>query len=309
MAKARTALPTASYPPGPKLGLVCQTLDNRVRYRTVTRARFLTLSAASQRDCLRDLYADNLQRLFNAVRFCAEQKIHLYRVLCGLFPLNDEPAGEEILAEFAPAAAAFAAHAEKHRVRVLMHPDQFVVLNSERPSVIQQSIHILSRHARVFDLLGLPRSAWSPLLIHGGKGGRAAELEEVIRDLPPGIATRLALENDERAYSAVEIVRLCERAQVPMVFDPHHHVVHGKLDTYEHPSVREAVEAARGTWSRPEWQVAHISNGATAFADPRHSDLITDFPSALWKVPWVEVEAKSKDEAIRQMRLKWPALR
>ena len=63
----------------------------------------------------------------------------------------------------------------------MLHPDQFVVLNSESPQVIANSIKILETHARVMDLLKQPRSSWAVIEIHGGKGGRAEQLVKVTR--------------------------------------------------------------------------------------------------------------------------------
>ncbi|MFZ0132099.1 MAG: hypothetical protein WAK95_06105 [Desulfobacterales bacterium] len=96
----------------------------------------------------------------------------------------------------------------------------------------------MRRHARVFDLLGLPLSSWAALTLHGGKSGRADALVEVIGDLPDDIRSRLTLENDERAFSAAEVLEICVRAGVPMVFDAHHHVLKEKLNGFEDPSIR-----------------------------------------------------------------------
>jgi UV DNA damage repair endonuclease len=41
-------------------------------------------------------------------------------------------------------------------VRLVLHPDQFVVLSSDRPEVIENSIKILRSYAQIFDWLGLP---------------------------------------------------------------------------------------------------------------------------------------------------------
>ena len=48
---------------GPRLGLVCITTSDAVRYRALTRKRLLQLDAEEQRRTLRELYADNLSRL------------------------------------------------------------------------------------------------------------------------------------------------------------------------------------------------------------------------------------------------------
>jgi UV DNA damage endonuclease len=165
-------------------------------------------------------------------------------------------------------------------VRVIIHPDQFVVLNSETPQVAANSLAIMADHAMIFDRLGLPPTSWACMILHGGKGGRADALVDVIGRLPANVRGRLVLENDESAYGAEQILDVCRRAGVPMVFDHHHHAVREKLDSYEHPSVRHYVEAARSTWPDPAWQLVHISNGLESITDQRHSDLIHDFPTA-----------------------------
>jgi UV DNA damage endonuclease len=292
----------------PRLGLVCLTIGPEVRFKTITRARFLALPAPEQAPKLRDLYAQNMAVLFNALQFCAKHKIFLYRMPSEPFPMSEHSTGKKVLLEMNELLATFGPQAEQLGIRVLMHPDQFVVLNSLSPHVVTQSVGILERYGFIFDLLKLPRSTWAPFIIHGGKTGRPDELVSVIQDLPATIRARLVLENDERAYSAREILDICQRAGVPMVFDPHHHIVKEKLDSYEHTSIADMVRKSRDTWPHPEWQLAHISNGREFFGDPRHSDLINTMPTALLTVPWVEVEAKAKEEAIFQMRIRFPEL-
>lgn len=286
----------------PHLGLVCITIGPEVRYRTITRTRFLSLPEPQRRAKLDELYRSNLQTLFNAVDYCHANGIRLYRCTSGLFPQIDDPSGKRVLATLRDAMSSFGALAERKDVRVLLHPDQYVVLNSDSPAVRAQSLAIMLDHALVFDLLGLPQSAWSCMILHGGKGGRADALVDVIRTLPDSIRRRLVLENDESAYGAEAILDVCRRAGVAMVFDAHHHAVREKLDSYEHESVCEFTRRAGETWPDPAWQIVHVSNGLGSFGDPRHSDEIVTFPSAFRAVPWVEVEAKGKERAVDQLR-------
>lgn len=290
---------------GPQLGLVCITHSDAVRYRALTRKRLLQLDAAEQKRVLRALYADNLARLNGALDFCSARRWRLYRMTSGLFPFADDAAGEDVLEEFREEIAQTGKRATELGIRLVLHPDQFVVLSSDSEATIANSIKILETHARVMDLLEQPRSPWALIEIHGGKGGRSERLIEVVGGLPEGVRARLAFENDEYIYSAAEILDVCRRARVPMVFDAHHHVVHEGLDSYDHPSVGEMVDAARETWPDPAWQLAHISNGRERFNDRHHSDLINDMPSAYRRVPWIEVEAKHKELAVEKLRADW----
>jgi UV DNA damage endonuclease len=289
----------------PRLGLVCITQSDEVRYKTVTRKRLLQFPEGEQKRMLRDLYAANLARLNGALDFCAARGWGLYRMTSGLFPFADDEAGTDVLEEFAGELQRTGARAVALGIRLVLHPDQFVVLSSDSPQTVANSVKILESHARVMDMLGQPRSPWALIEIHGGKGGRSDRLVEQTARLPEAVRTRIAFENDEYIYSAAEILEVCRRASVPMVFDAHHHVVHEGLDSYDHPSVAEMVEAARTTWPRPEWQLAHISNGRTSFCDRHHSDLISTMPAAYRRVPWIEVEAKHKELAIERLAADW----
>ena len=292
----------------PHLGLVCITIGDHIRYRTITRKRLLQFDETQQAALLRDLYAHNLVRLQGALDFCTLHQIRLYRFPTNLFPFADTPHGAAVLAEFSEDLLKIGAQASQRAIRLVVHPEQFIVLSSESPQVVANSVMILESQAWLMDLLGQPRSPWALLEIHGGKRGRSAELAAVIRALPDAVRSRLGLENDEYAYSAGDILAVCQATGVPMIFDAHHHLLKEKLTSYDDPSVAAMVQAARTTWPDPSWQLVHLSNGRERFHDRSHSDLITELPAAYATVPWIEVEAKHKEAAISQLRRTWPAL-
>jgi UV DNA damage endonuclease len=51
-----------------------------------------------------------------------------------------------------------------------------------------------------------------------------------------------------------------------------------------------------------EHQLVHISNGREDFNDRQHADLISVMPSSYARAPWIEIEAKNKEEAIAKLR-------
>jgi UV DNA damage endonuclease len=291
----------------PELGLVCITIDKKVRFRTMTRTRYLKLDLHQRETALKELYQHNLQRLHDALSFCAENQMRLYRMSSALFPLSDmeDEIGANILEQMSAELGEIGEKAQFLNIRMVLHPDQYVVLSSDDTKIVETSIKILARHARTLDLLGLPRSHWSLMNIHGGKSQRSQQLIKVICELPANIKNRLTLENDEYAYSAEEIATVCQQTQIPMVFDAHHHICHEKLDSYNHPSVETMFYAARETWTNPDWQLVHISNGEQTFNDRKHSDLITAMPNIYHQAPWIEIEAKQKEVAISHLRSWW----
>jgi UV DNA damage endonuclease len=286
----------------PNLGLVCITTTKDVRYRTITRKRLLEHPEAGQRKLLDDIYRDNLQTLDGALQYCQREGIRLYRMPSSIFPFFDEDVGRAVMEGLAPLLSRTGIRARELGLRLVMHPDQFVVLSSDSPEVVANSVKILQMHADIMDLLQQPRSPWALLEIHGGKAKRSDALVARIAELPDAIRLRLGLENDEYAYSAAEIHDVCVRSGLPMVFDAHHHIVHENLDSYDDPSVAEMLSRARATWPDPAWQLVHISNGREGFNDRQHADLITVMPASYAQAPWIEIEAKLKEEAIAGLR-------
>lgn len=282
-------------------GLVCVTASEECRYRTITRTRLLSLPAGGRKQTLQELYWANLGRLSWTIGFCQRRGIRLYRVTSDLFPFSDEPIGRELLLGMRANLSAVGRRLERLGMRMVIHPDQFVVLNSESAAVVENSVEILMAQAMWFDLLGLPRSPWSAMNIHGGKSDRAEQLVAKIKALPEAIQSRLTLENDEHAYGAQQILEICRAAGVPMVFDNLHHAVKEKLSSYDDPSFEHYTREARKTWRPANWQLVHLSNGRERFDDPRHSEIIEQVPPAYGRVQWIEVEAKGKERAIERL--------
>ena len=157
----------------PQLGLVCITASKAVRYKTVTRKRLLQFPESEQEDILRILYAENLQRLNQAIDFCLDNQIKLYRITSNLFPFADTDIGERVLNKLNEELLKTGARVTTAGIRLVVHPDQFVVLSSINPEVVANSIKILKMHAMILDKLRQPRSPWAMMEIHGGKSDRS----------------------------------------------------------------------------------------------------------------------------------------
>ena len=153
-------------------------------------------------------------------------------------------------------------------------------------------------------MMDLDRTPKYAINIHGGKSQRADQLADVICRLPDNIRSRLTLENDEMAYSVVDLLDVYKKTGTPIVFDSHHHVFNtGEL------TLDEAFSAAVETWSDGIMPLQHISNTDPSlvegsFSDRRkHSDMIHYVPevqlSCLKRREIdVDVEAKHKNFAV-----------
>lgn len=206
----------------------------------------------------------------------------------------DLPGWNKIRSTLAKAAR----KAREYDVRLSFHPDQFVVLNSESERVVASSVQELEHQAGVAQLVGA-----QALTLHAGgaAGGKEAALDRLERGvdrLSAAARGLLALENDDRSFSPLDLLPFCERMGIPFIYDIHHHRC--KPDGL---SVAEVTSRAMETWgTREPWM--HISSPKTGWgsANPRmHADFINpaDVPDEwLGKAMTIDVEAKEKERAV-----------
>lgn len=284
-----------------RLGICCIFREQEIRFRTTTARALGTLGRKEQLARLRELAADNVASLRGAIEYCSSQGIGSFRVNSRILPLWTHPRlgydaqqlGEEIVSAFIDCGGL----ARRTNTRITFHPDQFVVLNSPRPEVVDSAIAELEYQAEVAGWLGA-----DVINVHGGGGygDKPAALERLVkgvRRLSARARQRLTLENDDRTYTPSDLLPVCEELGLPLVYDVHHHRCHP-----DGLGVEEATERAVGTWDRePLFHISSPRDGWQA-RDPRaHHDYINlrDFPRCWEPLDCtVEVEAKAKELAV-----------
>jgi UV DNA damage endonuclease len=289
-----------------RLGLCCIFRDQPIKFATTTATALGRLGRADGLAKLGRIALANADALLAALRFCAGNGIGCFRVNSQILPLkthpehgyamDDLPGGAEIVARFRQCGE----FARSHSLRTCFHPDQFVVLNSPRPEVVEASVRELEYQAEVAGWV-----AADVVNIHGGGayGDKLAALETFARNLgrlSDGARRLLTVENDDRTYSPADLLPLCRAEGLPLVYDAHHHRCRPDGLTVE-----EATAAAVATWDREP--LFHLSSPIAGWDGPgpqRHHDFIDirDFP-ACWRGLdlTVEVEAKAKEVAVLRL--------
>jgi UV DNA damage endonuclease len=291
-----------------RLGLCCQFLDSPIQFRAATHRYVATLEPETRRAYLADIAGHNAGALAAAIERCHELGIGAFRMTSQILPLATHPDSGYTLEQLDPSGGIAGAYqwagalAKAYDIRLSLHPDQFVVLNSEREPVVRSAVQELELQADVAELVGA-----DVIVLHGGGagGGVPAAIERLDRGislLRPAIRERLALENDDRCFAPRSLLPLCERAGVPLVYDAHHHRC-----LPDGLSVTDASEMAFATWGERE-PYAHISSPRDGWESPNpraHADYIdpADFPE-FWldRTITVDVEAKAKERAVLALK-------
>ncbi|MDI6719262.1 MAG: UV DNA damage repair endonuclease UvsE [Methanomicrobiales archaeon] len=191
---------------------------------------------------------NNLECLYRILEFNVENGILFFRITSDLIPFASHPdCRSPWQRRFADAFSCIAEFIRRHRIRISMHPDQFVLLNSMNTAVQERSKRGLAYHAQVLEALELPTDAKVQLHLGGVYGDRRRSIERFIRRyeaLPDQIRSRLVIENDDRLYTLADCVSVHDRTGVPVLLDVFHHRVNGSGE-----SCGEAVRLAGATWA------------------------------------------------------------
>ncbi len=297
-----------------RFGLCCNFLEQPIKFRNTTVKANSTLDRTAGLKKLSGLCLANADALQAALKFCADNGIGSFRINSQILPLKTHaecgydigylPAGDEIVRRF----KACGEFARTHDIRTCFHPDQFVVLNSPRPEVVDRSVAELEYQSEVADWV-----AADVVNIHGGgaygdKQDALARFARNLSRLSERARSRLTVENDDTTYSPADLLPLCRVEGIPLVYDVHHHRCH-----QDELSVDEATHEAIATWNRePLFHISSPLQGWKGSTPKPHHDFINarDFPPCWHRLKLtVEVEAKAKEVAVlklkRQLTERW----
>ncbi|MBN2851924.1 MAG: UV DNA damage repair endonuclease UvsE [Clostridia bacterium] len=251
------------------IGYACITIgENDIKFRSIR------VSNASYQNMI-EVIAHNLLTLDRQIDYNIRNHIGLFRISSDLIPLathqvNTVPWEEVFKKEFERIGEKI----KKSRMRVSMHPGQYTVLNSQSNEVVEKARDDLSYHQKVLSLLGTDSSHKIVLHVGGVYQDKKASLERFInhyRLLDDSIKERLVIENDEKSYTAEDVLELCEEIDIPAVFDNLHH----ELNPSTSFQVNEIIELFNHTWKEKDGrQKIHYSQQSKSQKNGSHSTTI-----------------------------------
>jgi len=292
-----------------RLGLCCLFNQAPIHFRSATAKFIRPLDRPAQLARLGELCQANADSLVAAVEEVHKLGIGAFRVSSPLLPLFTHPEVGYQLEEL-PNGEAIAETLisvkvlkEKHHIRLSFHPDQFTLLSSPRPEVTMASLKELEYQTMLAILIGA-----DVINIHGGgvygdKSSALSRLVEQVSALPEPISSRLTLENDDISYTVEDLLPVCEKLSIPLVYDVHHHRCNP-----DDLTVAEATEASVQLWHKlgrePHFHISSPKHGWHGKPRP-HADYIdrADFPAEWMQIDaTIDVEAKAKELAVLKLQ-------
>ncbi len=255
---------------------------------------------------LKAVTLSNLNDLIKILKYNIENNIHFYRITSALIPLVTHPEveywGHREL--FKKDFKYIGEIIKESNMRVDTHPDEFNVINSINPQVVKNTKLNLIRQAEWFEDFDYKEGK---MVIHlgGATGGKEEGIKRFIKnfkEFPKEITSRLIIENDDKTYTAREILNVCEELEVPMVLDVHHHNCNNSGE-----NIMELIEDIFNTWNEESLPPKiHFSTPRENEKDRKHSDFInsSNFVDFIEKTKVIDrdfdvmLECKQKDLAL-----------
>jgi UV DNA damage endonuclease len=300
-----------------RFGLCCLFLNEPVSFRTTTAKALSSLGRDGQLDKLSGICAHNAANLLMALETVQRLGIGSFRIMSPLFPRMTHPEVGYLLADLFEAAAiggtlaTVRRYAARHNIRLSFHPDQFVVLSSPHATVVENSLGELEYQGMLAEAVGAEVINIHAGGVYGDKQQALRRLAEVLPYLSETVRSRLTLENDDVSYTVRDLIPVCQRLSIPLVYDVHHHRC--KPDGL---SAEEATSLAGETWQAAgREQYCHLSSPKSGWlnGNPKpHADYISlgDLPECwLDREMTVDIEAKAKELAVLRLMQEVSGLR
>jgi UV DNA damage endonuclease len=256
----------------------------------------------------------NLAALQAILRWNLDHHIFLFRITSDLIPFGSHPINtgawkRRLKKEF----TAIGRFITGHGMRVSMHPGQYTVLNSPDQDTYARALEDLAYQTTILDLMTLGAS--HKIILHGGgaygdKATSTRRLTKRIEKLARPVKRRLVLENDERVFTAQDILTICENTGLPGIFDVFHHQV---LPSFTGKSIRSIIGAFRTTW-KGDRQKIHYSDQGPGKNPGAHSQKIDfrPFSNFYQEIKDLDLdimlEVKNKQTSLLELRKKLPDL-
>lgn len=293
-----------------RLGYVAMSMElkNASPSQTMTFDQFQKIE--DREAALRKLERISLSNLENTLRLLkhnAASDIHFYRLTSRLIPLANHEAllDWDYIKPLRGTLREIGNFVKKHEIRIDFHPDHFVLINSIKKQVLQNSILTLKLHYLLLKGMGIDTTHRCVMHVGGNYKETEKSLERFIDNwmvVPRAIQNMIMLENDDTSFTLDDTLYLCEKLSIPLVFDYHHHLAH-----HQNPNWEGNWDRIVQTWMDSPLPIKmHISSPKSEKAFRHHSDFvdIDMFFRFLCEIkgsiPQIDcmIEAKKKDEAL-----------
>jgi UV DNA damage endonuclease len=194
---------------------------------------------------------NNLDCLFKILQHNVQNGFYFFRISSDLVPFASHPVCTfDWAGHFRGQFRKVGDFIREHNIRISMHPDQFVVINSPKDDVVERSVWELEYHCTVLDEMALDSTAKIQIHVGGVYGDKSSATNRFIDRysfLSKSLKSRLVIENDDRSYRLEDCLSVHEKIGIPILFDTFHHQCLNNGET-----LRQGLQLSGSTWKESD---------------------------------------------------------
>lgn len=248
-------------------------MPNITTSSTVTYSHYKKLKEEEKLTKLINVSRSNLNSLYSILKYNIKNNITFYRMTSSLIPLATHP---EVFFNYREIFYKYFSYIGEYinanNIRIDTHPDHFNVINSLNSKVVEDTKRNLLFHVNLFEDLNYKKGK---MILHvGSKSGGIEESSnrfiKNFKSYPKDITSKIILENDDKSFTALDTLKICETLKIPMVFDYHHHKCNPCSD-----NLYNILNKFINTWENEELNPKiHFSSPRENKLDRKHADFI-----------------------------------
>ncbi|MBC7472966.1 MAG: UV DNA damage repair endonuclease UvsE [Candidatus Sericytochromatia bacterium] len=193
----------------------------------------------------------NLESLQSMLKYNVKENMMFFRISSDLIPFASHPINQFNWREhFKKELTSIGDYIKTNNIRISMHPDQFVLINSLKDDVVTKSIGDLTWHCHFLDSMGLDKDAKVQIHVGGMYGDRDDAIRRFVNAynlLPDLIKKRLVIENDDRLFTLKDCMQISDEVGIPIIFDNFHNECNNNGETNS-----EAIKIFSRSWKKED---------------------------------------------------------
>ena len=191
---------------------------------------------------------DNLAHLEKILKYNVENHLLFFRISSDLVPFASHPVCKfNWIHHFKSEFKQLGEYIKANNIRISMHPDQFVILNSSNEKVIDNSINELKYHCNILDAMDLDQTAKVQIHVGGVYGDRQRAIKKFVEcysTLNEALRKRIVIENDDHLFNLKDCLEIHHQTGIPIIFDNFHH----ECFNHSKEPIIQAIRKASLTW-------------------------------------------------------------
>ena len=293
-----------------RLGYACisKTLDitssHTITYTNYEKTR-------NKEEKLIEITNKNLNNLEEILKYNIKNNIHFYRMSSKIIPLATHPNIKiNLLNIFKEKLEHIGNIIKENNLRVDIHLDEYCVLNSTNPNIVNSTINIIKFYKNMLKTMNIE----SYMILHIGSSAFGIEKSITrfinnFKKLDEESKNMIILENDDKVFKIEDVLKICKTLNIPMVLD-HHHYKCNRVEPLEQ-HIKEIIKTWKG--KTPKMHISSKKNNKEFRSHHDYIDIndfieLTNILKTQNKNIDIMIEAKQKDMAlfklIRELKYK-----